>query len=578
MSSTEEPTVTPSSKGQHRPSTAQQVEAFLQKETELEQLSPLSRHLQAAAPTETGPPLFDGNALTFRGSYRRFFVFLVFFCFALAIGLFFTLRALAWIYVEQWTLGLTSAFAIFATLMYLFGSYRRRSITIDTYGISYTDELRSLLIRWEDINSIHLHAVAAFFNPYPLCYVRLVTEQEEEFGFSSFGRFLFGIQRGISFGNPPYPIIDIRDADLLLALLIQHAPAKAELPDLERIWYRAQQSVEEQDEETTTPTTEKESSSASSARSAWLGLWTLGAKIGLKFLPHLPKTLQFALKTIKPTYVGLSVGLYAVFFTWQFALLLCFILLVHEWGHVWAMHKEGMEIRGVYFIPFFGAATVTDDVWKSWGAQARVNIAGPLWGLYGVILSMALYAVTASNFWLGAALWGALVNFLNLLPVHPLDGGRILNAMAYSLQSYIGYVIILAILIGTAGLGLFMGLFLLYILACIGLAEFVKEYGQRQRADAFSYVHNFANWTPHQLLSLKSITSINFGDRNAPYMIEQEEVALKRLHLILHAPKMTEEEIAKTGFMTLTIAVLLFGLLLYLQHIPGTRWALQLFQ
>ena len=79
----------------------------------------------------------------------------------------------------------------------------------------------------------------------------------------------------------------------------------------------------------------------------------LGAKFGAKAIPFLLKIGKLS----KLSWIG-SLGVYAVIFNWKFALMLIGSLFVHEYGHVWAMKREGMAVKGMYFIPFLGAAAV----------------------------------------------------------------------------------------------------------------------------------------------------------------------------------------------------------------------------
>jgi hypothetical protein len=222
------------------------------------------------------------------------------------------------------------------------------------------------------------------------------------------------------------------------------------------------------------------------------------------------------------------------------------------------MYRAGMRIRGVYLIPFFGAATVTEDMWPNWHTLAKVNLAGPLWGTYMTAGCLVMYAFFPSPFWLMAAVWGALLNLLNLLPIQPLDGGRILNAIAYSLQSAAGFVVALMFLAVCIIFSLSFEFLLLYIFSLVGIAEFFKEYMMRQRADKLALLPNYRDIQTRELLLLKSITGINFGVQQSPFVLEREENHAKRLHMILHAPPMNSTDILKMGLSTFAIGAALF--------------------
>jgi Zn-dependent protease len=532
--------------------------------------------LGALGSSEHSVAHLGAKTLSFYGNYRRFLVQLV-------TGLLFSSPLTFWFLFQsgsqrpiQMTLALHTILGGVACAIFWLFPYQRRRIILDDVGLSYEDELRILYIPWRQIEAIHLHAVEAFFNPYPLCYVRVVTARGDEIGFAHFGNYLFGIPKAVSFGDPPYPIIDIRDADVLLALLVQRTEGHAQTPDLSRLRFRAHQ-ADAEIEEVDTPIIASQPRPA--AMQAWLGLWFLFLKIGTKFLAFLPTGLKALMQSVKPMYAGASLGLYAIFFRWEFALLLCLILIFHELGHVWAMRREGMRIRGVFLIPFFGAATVTDDAWPSWYAQAWVNLAGPLWGAGLTALCMALYLFWPSDFLIAVAIWGALINLLNLLPIHPLDGGRILNAVAYSLRTALGFFVVIGLLVGCVILALYYELYLLYLLSMIGIAEFFKEFIARRRADKFALLHEYETLGARDLLLLKSITGINFGDRNAPYLVEIEEIERKRLQMILTAPRMRSDQIWKIGVASVLVAFLLFAFLLLIRNLhPHAVMAVEIFR
>lgn len=504
---------------------------------------------------------FSGRSFHFHGNYRRFLVFLFLGLLAWSPICYSALKSGGFARPIGPTLFFLTLGWGLACLIYTLGVYRRRGITVDEFGLFYHDELREFLVSWDELRSVHLHAVEAFFNPYPLCYVRVVTQTDQEFAFANFGNHLFGIQRKVSFGNPPYPIIDVRDADLLLALLVQQAKGLEQAPDLNRLRFRAHSEHEQQQD--SPEALQQILHKPQENKPFYAGLWALFGKIGLKWMPQ---GLKVLFTSIKPAYAGVSIGLYALFFRWEFAVVLALILMIHELGHVWAMYRAGMSIKGVYLIPFFGAATVTEDIWPSWNTLAKVNLAGPLWGAYMTAFCLLMYWFFPTPFWLMAAVWGALLNLLNLLPIQPLDGGRILNAIAYSLQSAFGFVIAVLILAVCVVFSLSLEFILLYIFSLVGIAEFFREYMMRLRADKLSLLSNYRHMHVRELLLFKRITGINFGVRYATMLQEQEENTFKRLRMILHAPPMSRLQMLQIGLTTFGIALSLFAFLLIARH------------
>jgi Zn-dependent protease len=141
----------------------------------------------------------------------------------------------------------------------------------------------------------------------------------------------------------------------------------------------------------------------------------------LKFLGMLAGV--FKLKTFATML--LSVAVYATEWGWAFAGGFVLLIFIHEAGHAIAMHREGIPASAPVFIPFVGAFIAMRGRPRDAYVEAKVAIGGPLLG------SLAAWATLAAGLWSGQALLvalghvGVLLNLFNLIPVSPLDGGRI---------------------------------------------------------------------------------------------------------------------------------------------------------
>jgi Zn-dependent protease len=121
---------------------------------------------------------------------------------------------------------------------------------------------------------------------------------------------------------------------------------------------------------------------------------------------------------------------------WRDALLLAAVVILHEAGHAVAMRLVGIEVRGIYLIPFFGGAVLPKTSYRSQGNLAFVALMGPGFSLIPTLgLAAMLQASGDSRLCLEAMWLFALINVSNLLPIYPLDGGLILNALLGSLSS-----------------------------------------------------------------------------------------------------------------------------------------------
>ena len=109
-------------------------------------------------------------------------------------------------------------------------------------------------------------------------------------------------------------------------------------------------------------------------------------------------------------------------------LVLLGVLLFHEMGHFMAMRWTGHKDLQVFFMPFIGAAVHGRHDSPRADQEFFVLMAGPLPGL---LLGLAglWWLAPGEGLLREAAVMAVLLNALNLLPVHPLDGGRIVELL-----------------------------------------------------------------------------------------------------------------------------------------------------
>src|SRR5207237_8574167 len=82
------------------------------------------------------------------------------------------------------------------------------------------------------------------------------------------------------------------------------------------------------------------------------------------------------------------------------------------------------------FIPFLGAMITLKQMPHNAWREARLAIAGPIVGSLGALALYIAGVAYNSNHLKALAFLGFLLNLFNLLPVIPLDGGRITAALA----------------------------------------------------------------------------------------------------------------------------------------------------
>lgn len=163
-------------------------------------------------------------------------------------------------------------------------------------------------------------------------------------------------------------------------------------------------------------------------------------------------TLVKFLKVAKPVMLfvsmSLSAILYAFFLGPWLAILFVFLLLVHEMGHVIAMHMKGFDTPTPVFIPFLGAAIFAPK-FTDRHTEAFVGYGGPLLGTIGTVIMLGVWWMspkdsTTSHVLIVGTYLSAYLNLFNLLPISPLDGGRVTQAVGTWFK-YIGLLLLLAL-------------------------------------------------------------------------------------------------------------------------------------
>jgi Zn-dependent protease len=169
--------------------------------------------------------------------------------------------------------------------------------------------------------------------------------------------------------------------------------------------------------------------------------------LGLLKLPTLLSMLIY-MRWMSGGGIGVGVGIVACIY-------------VHEVGHVAALRRYGIDASAPMFVPGFGAIVRMKQYPTDAHEEARVGLAGPLWGLVACGVASAAGLIAGSRVALGVASISASINLFNLIAFWQLDGARGLRALSK------GERLIVAAVAGVVALGLhqwmplFVGVFAL---------------------------------------------------------------------------------------------------------------------
>jgi Zn-dependent protease len=163
---------------------------------------------------------------------------------------------------------------------------------------------------------------------------------------------------------------------------------------------------------------------------------------------------------------GLSLLIYIGLFGWQFGLGALLLIAIHESGHMLFARAQHLPVSAPFFLFGFGAV-VTTRGFRDARQEAIVAIGGPVVGTAAALLCF-LFALSLPEgqtryLFLALAYWGCLVNLFNLIPMSPLDGGRVASAVS-KWANVAGIGIILLLIAGYGASGATLNPILLIIL------------------------------------------------------------------------------------------------------------------
>lgn len=161
----------------------------------------------------------------------------------------------------------------------------------------------------------------------------------------------------------------------------------------------------------------------------WKRSWALLAAVAIFALTK-GKLLLLGLTKASTVFSMLAfMGVYWTIFGWKFALLFVLGIYIHEMGHVAELRRYGIEATAPMFIPGLGAYIRAKQHFTDVRQDARVGLAGPIWGLGAGLVAYGIGLFTGSGLWYAVAKTTGFLNLFNLIPFWQLDGGRAFHAL-----------------------------------------------------------------------------------------------------------------------------------------------------
>lgn len=184
---------------------------------------------------------------------------------------------------------------------------------------------------------------------------------------------------------------------------------------------------------------------------------------------------------------GLTIVAAAFFYGLDTGIAIVGAVMWHEWGHVIAYRVAGHDDARFRLIPLFGGVAISNQTPRNHAADCFVALMGPGFSVsLVVILLFGAFMLDAADSPLAFELhWAAIVtaalNAFNMLPLWPLDGGRVLRSISVTVAPGLAGVLttmMSAVLVAFAVMKQ-MWLLLLFGLLGFGYAQQAQAEGAR---------------------------------------------------------------------------------------------------
>jgi Zn-dependent protease len=144
--------------------------------------------------------------------------------------------------------------------------------------------------------------------------------------------------------------------------------------------------------------------------------------------------LKFKGLLVTAVSTGVTALIYAQLFGWAFGVGIVLLILIRESGHVVVARVMGLPVTLPVMIPFLGAFVSMKQQPRSVAQESIMAIGGPVLGSIAAGLCylgyLSMPTTSTGQLLRALAYFGFLINLFNLIPLTPLDGGRVTSLLS----------------------------------------------------------------------------------------------------------------------------------------------------
>ncbi len=197
------------------------------------------------------------------------------------------------------------------------------------------------------------------------------------------------------------------------------------------------------------------------------------------------------------------------------------IILIHEMGHLIVGVLLGWNVDKICLYPYGGMTRFSEDINRKISEELLILISGPLVQSIYFFIGNELFKSASFNY------YNIAILSFNLLPIYPLDGGRILNLLFNYFWSFrTSYHLSMIISFGVAFLLLWISLVNGYtlniiLMFLIVISKLVKEFKKRRYYFNKFILERYMN--NYNFSKLKIISSIKKMMRDYRHIIKNND-------------------------------------------------------